>query len=136
MPIAFRCHFPRKRESSNRTRHLFSEGRGVLGPRLRADDNIVRPMHDIRWIREHKDKFDRGLARRGLAPLAAELIALDERRRIAISALEAAQARRNAASKEIGQAKARKDDARAQELMAEVAALKERVPGLEAEEKD
>jgi seryl-tRNA synthetase len=93
-------------------------------------------MHDIRWIREHKDEFDRGLSRRGLAPLAAELIALDERRRTAISALEAAQARRNAASKEIGQAKAKKDEARAQELMAEVTVLKERVPGLEAEEKD
>jgi seryl-tRNA synthetase len=93
-------------------------------------------MHDIRWIREHKDEFDRGLARRGLDPLAGELIALDERRRGAITALESAQARRNAASKEIGQANAKKDEARAQELMAEVSALKERVPGLEAEEKD
>jgi seryl-tRNA synthetase len=92
-------------------------------------------MHDIRWIREHKDEFDRGLTRRGLPPQGDELIELDERRRAAISKLEAAQARRNAASKEIGQAKAKKDEARAQALMAEVAELKTSVPALEEEEK-
>jgi len=34
-------------------------------------------MHDIRWIRENPDAFDRGLARRGLAAQSAALIALD-----------------------------------------------------------
>ena len=68
-------------------------------------DNLA--MHDIRWIRDNKDAFDRGLKRRGLAPEADKLLALDERRRHAILAFEQAQARRNAASKEIGQAKAK-----------------------------
>ena len=83
-------------------------------------------MHDIKWIRDKPDAFDRGLERRGLAPEAAGLLVLDEDRRAAIAKLEAAQARRNAASKEIGQAKAKKDEARAQALMAEVAELKTR----------
>src|SRR6266567_3722476 len=81
-------------------------------------------MHDIKWIREHAEEFDRGLARRGHPPAARALIALDEKRRAAIAKLESALARRNAASKEIGQAKAKKDEARAAALMAEVAGLK------------
>ncbi|HEY0439835.1 MAG TPA: serine--tRNA ligase, partial [Xanthobacteraceae bacterium] len=93
-------------------------------------------MHDIRWIRDNPEEFDRGLARRGLAPLAQELIALDERRRALITKLEQAQARRNAASKEIGEAKKAKDEARASALMAEVAELKTSIPTLEAQEKE
>jgi seryl-tRNA synthetase len=92
-------------------------------------------MHDIRWIRDNPDAFDRGLTRRGLAPQSAELIALDEKRRAAILKAEQAQARRNAASKDIGAAKKNKDEAAAQALMAEVAALKDTMPALEAEEK-
>ncbi len=92
-------------------------------------------MHDIRFIRENPEAFDRGLTRRGLAPQAAGLIALDEKRRIAIQAAEAAQARRNAASKEIGEAKKAKDEERAKALLAEVAALKESIPALEIAEK-
>lgn len=92
-------------------------------------------MHDIRFIREHPDAFDRGLARRGLAPQAAALIALDEARRGAIATLETAAARRNAASKEIGEAKKSKDDAKADSLLAEVAALKAALPAMEAQEK-
>ena len=92
-------------------------------------------MHDIKWIREHPDAFDRGLARRGLPAQSADLIALDEKRRKAILALEQAQARRNAASKEIGAAKKNKDEAAAAKLMAEVAQLKDAIPALEAEEK-
>jgi seryl-tRNA synthetase len=68
-------------------------------------------MHDIKWIREHSDTFDRGLQRRGLAPLSGKLLALDETRRAAITKSEQAQARRNAASKEIGEAKKNKDGA-------------------------
>jgi seryl-tRNA synthetase len=92
-------------------------------------------MHDIKWIRENPEAFDRGLARRGLAPEAMRLIAIDERRRAAIVKAEQAQARRNAASKEIGEAKKAKDEARAQALMAEVNALKSSIPALEVEEK-
>ena len=92
-------------------------------------------MHDIRWIREHKDEFDRALARRGLAGEADRLIAIDERRRAAIQKFEQAQARRNAASKEIGAAKAKRDEATAQALMAEVNELKTGIPALEAEAK-
>ena len=92
-------------------------------------------MHDIRFIRDNPDAFDRALARRGLAPEAKRLIALDEERRKKILELETAQARRNAASKGIGEAKKNKDEAKAKELMAEVAALKERLPEMEAQEK-
>jgi seryl-tRNA synthetase len=92
-------------------------------------------MHDIRFIRENPDAFDAALARRGLAGEATRLIARDEKRRAAIQAAESAQARRNAASKEIGEAKKNKDEERARALLAEVAALKENIPALEAEEK-
>jgi seryl-tRNA synthetase len=92
-------------------------------------------MHDIKWIREHPDAFDRGLARRGLVPEAARLIARDERRRAAIQKAEAALARRNAASKEIGAAKKSNEEATAQALLAEVGQLKAEIPALEAEEK-
>lgn len=93
-------------------------------------------MHDIRWIREHRDAFDRALARRGLAPAADRLLTLDERRRAAIAKLEAAQARRNAASKEIGEAKRKKEETRAAALIEEVARLKESMPALEAQERE
>src|SRR5215470_16916554 len=92
-------------------------------------------MHDIKWIRENPEAFDRGLARRGLAGEAARLIAIDERRRAAIVKAEQVQARRNAASKAIGEARKAKDEALAQALMAEVAELKASIPALEAEEK-
>jgi seryl-tRNA synthetase len=92
-------------------------------------------MHDIRFIRENPDAFDAGLARRGLPGEAKRLIALDEERRSAIQKLEAAQARRNAASKDIGEAKKNKDEARTKSLMAEVAELKDSIPNMEAAEK-
>jgi seryl-tRNA synthetase len=91
-------------------------------------------MHDIKWIRENQEAFDAAMARRGLPVMSVELLALDEHRRAAIAKLETAQARRNAASKEIGQAKAKKDEARAQELLAEVATLKDTIPALAADE--
>jgi len=89
-------------------------------------------MHDIKTIRDNPQAFDAALARRGLKPLSASLLAIDERRRAAILASERAQARRNAASKEIGDAKKAKDEARAARLMAEVAELKTTMPELEA----
>src|SRR3979411_27395 len=89
-------------------------------------------MHDIKWIRENPDAFDAALKRRGLEPLSAALLAIDEARRAAIVGSGQAQARRNSASKEIGDAKKAKDDARAAALMAEVTELKTTMPQLEA----
>ena len=91
-------------------------------------------MYDIKWIREHPEAFDKGLKRRGLPPLSGKLIALDEKRRAAITKSEQAQARRNAASKEIGAAKAKKDETLAAKLMAEVNELKTTMPALDAEQ--
>ena len=87
-------------------------------------------MFDIRWIRDHAAAFDAGLRKRGLAPgqdisSAAQLLALDEARRKIVTRLQEAQARRNAASKEVGKAKGANDEAAAGKLMAEVAALKD-----------
>src|SRR5713101_9121707 len=90
------------------------------------------PMHDIKSIRDNPAAFDAALKRRGLEPLSPSLLAIDEKRRAAIMASEQAQARRNAASKEIGDAKKAKDEARASKLMAEVAELKTTMPELEA----
>jgi seryl-tRNA synthetase len=92
-------------------------------------------MHDIRWIRDNAEAFDAALKRRGLEPQSPSLIALDEKRRTAIMAAEQALARRNAASKEIGDAKKNKDEARANALMAEVNELKTKLPELEAASK-
>jgi seryl-tRNA synthetase len=89
-------------------------------------------MHDIKWIRDNPAAFDAALKRRGMEPLSPSLLAIDEKRRTAILKAEQAQARRNAASKEIGDAKKAKDDARAAKLMAEVAELKTTMPELEA----
>ncbi|MTD96083.1 serine--tRNA ligase [Hyphomicrobium sp. xq] len=93
-------------------------------------------MFDIKWIRDNPEKFDAKLAARGLPPQSAELIALDEARRAHVTKLQEAQARRNAASKEIGAAKAAKDEAKANALMAEVAALKDQLAQGEAAERD
>jgi len=92
-------------------------------------------MHDIRLIRDNPEAFDAGLARRGLSPMASDLLALDEKRRAVITELQAGQTRRNEASKAIGAAKAAKDEATANALMAEVATLKTRLPELEEEER-
>src|SRR3954466_7653754 len=89
-------------------------------------------MHDIKSIRDNPQAFDAGLKRRGLQPMSAALLAIDEKRRAAILASEQAQARRNAASKQIGEAKKARDEARAAKLMAEVAELKTTMPELEA----
>lgn len=89
-------------------------------------------MHDIRLIRENPEAFDRGLARRGLEPLAAALIALDEERRAAVTEVQVAQSRRNEASKLIGAAMAKGDKEGAEAIKAEVAALKDAMPAMEA----
>ncbi|GAU84383.1 serine--tRNA ligase [Bosea sp. BIWAKO-01] len=92
-------------------------------------------MYDIKWIRENAEAFDTGLKRRGLAPLSSSLLVLDDSRRSAIAKAQATQERRNALSKEIGKAMGAKDVALADKLKAEVAALKDAQPALEAEEK-
>ncbi len=91
-------------------------------------------MHDIRLIRDDPAAFDAALARRRFEPRSAALAALDERRRALLTEIQAGQARRNEASKAIGAAKAQRDEATAATLMAEVAALKERMPAIEAQE--
>jgi seryl-tRNA synthetase len=92
-------------------------------------------MHDIRLIRENPAAFDAGLAKRGLAPMSADLLALDEKRRAISTQVQTCQARRNEASKLIGQAMAQKDLEKAEALKVEVAELKDRMPALEAEDR-
>ncbi|MCW5713881.1 MAG: serine--tRNA ligase [Bauldia sp.] len=92
-------------------------------------------MLDIKWIRENPDALDRALRSRNAAPLSARLIALDEQRRAHIAKVQAAQERRNAASKEIGKAKGAGDEGGAAALMAEVAEIKTFLSGAENEER-
>jgi len=83
-------------------------------------------MLDINWIRANAAAADAALAHRKNVPFSAsQLIAIDDERRAIITRLEEAQAARNAFSKQIGQAKAQKDEAKASELMAQVAHLKD-----------
>jgi seryl-tRNA synthetase len=89
-------------------------------------------MHDIKFIRDNPEAFDKGLSKRGLPAAAAALIGLDEERRGLTAKLQALQERRNAASKEIGQAMGKGDKARAEALKAEVARIKEGMPAEEA----
>ena len=84
-------------------------------------------MHDIRLVRDDPAAFDAALARRGIAAMSTELIALDERRRRATAQVQDALAERNALSKQIGQAMAAKDADRAAQLKSRVASLKDEV---------
>ncbi len=93
-------------------------------------------MHDIRLVRDDPAAFDAGLARRGVEPVSATLVALDEQRRAVATRMQEAQNRRNEASKAIGKAMAQGDSATADALKAEVAELKDTLPALEAEERD
>ena len=88
---------------------------------------ILFAMHDIKLIRDDPDGFDNGLKRRGLPPHSADVLKRDAELRALLTRLQTAQARRNEASKLIGQAKAKKDEAQAQALMAEVAGLKDEI---------
>lgn len=92
-------------------------------------------MHDVKAIRENSSRFDAGLQARGLDPQAAVILALDDRRRAVMVDLQAAQERRNAASKAIGAAMAAKDAATADALKQEVAGLKDRLSEAEAEQR-
>ena len=92
-------------------------------------------MHDIRTIRETPEAFDAALAKRGLSGVSSRVLALDAARREKIAAAEAALAARNAASKEVGQAKARGDEAEFERLRALVADKKDEIARLEEEAK-
>lgn len=93
-------------------------------------------MFDIKWIRANAEAFDAAVFRRkNVSVRSSDLLAIDDRRREIIGRLNEAQEKRNTLSKQIGQAKAQKDEAKAQELMAEVARLKEYIPTGEAEER-
>ena len=93
-------------------------------------------MHDIRLIRENPQAFDAGLARRGFEPMSATILAADAELRALQTAIQASLARRNEASKLIGQAMAQGDRDRAESLKSEVAALKEKLPAEEQAERD
>ena len=88
-------------------------------------------MHDIRAIREAPAAFDAALARRGLGPLSPEVLAIDADRRAAIHAAEEAKAAQNAASREVGAAKARGDEAEFARLRALVAEKKAEIAARE-----
>ena len=92
-------------------------------------------MHDIRAIRENPADFDAKMARRGLSGVSSEVLAIDEARRAKITAAEAAQAERNAASKEVGAAKAKGDEAEFERLRALVGEKKNEIARLEDEAK-
>lgn len=90
-------------------------------------------MHDIRAIRENPAAFDEGLRRRGLPPASPEILALDADRRAKIAAAETATADQNRASKDVGAAKARGDDAEFERLRALVSEKKAEIARLTAE---
>ena len=93
-------------------------------------------MHDIRLIRENPEGFDTGLARRGLAPQSATLLAIDEQSRAATRSSEELQSSAYAAAKAIGAAMGKGDKAEAERLKAEVADIKGTLPALEAKAKE
>ncbi|HWT41340.1 MAG TPA: serine--tRNA ligase [Sphingopyxis sp.] len=93
-------------------------------------------MHDIRLIRENPEAFDAGLARRGLEPLSARIVAADASLRALQTEIQGSLARRNEASKLIGQAMAQGDKDKAEALKAEVADLKTALPAREDAERE
>ncbi len=92
-------------------------------------------MHDIRAIRDNPAAFDAALSRRGLAPVSSDILAIDEERRGLIHAAETAQADQNRASKDVGAAKARGDEAAFEQLRALVADKKAEIARLGDEAK-
>ncbi|MCB2072421.1 MAG: serine--tRNA ligase [Novosphingobium sp.] len=93
-------------------------------------------MHDIRLIRDDPESFDAALARRGVEPSSAAILALDAERRAVATRMQEAQSRRNEASKAIGKAMGQGDTDTAEALKAEVAELKQTLPELETQERE
>ena len=92
-------------------------------------------MHDLKYIRENPEAFDAALKRRGAEAVSAKILMLDEKRRAAQTEMQAAQARRNEASKAIGAAMGKGDTATADALKTEVAMLKDAAPHVEEQER-
>lgn len=92
-------------------------------------------MHDLKQIRDKPEAFDAAMVKRGGDPVATAILALDARNRALLTELQTGQARRNEASKMIGQAKAQGDEERAAALMAEVGELKAQLPGIEEQQR-
>ena len=93
-------------------------------------------MLDIRWIRENPEEFDQALAKRGMAGLSSEILALDKSWRDCVSQLQEAQTQRNSLSKDIGKAKASGDNETADALISRVAELKVQIQNGEEEERE
>ncbi|MBD8554621.1 serine--tRNA ligase [Rhizobium sp. CFBP 8762] len=93
-------------------------------------------MLDIKWIRDNPEALDAALAKRGAAPVSADIISLDEKRRGLVQTLQDMQARRNSASKDIGAAMAAGEKDRAEALKAEVATLKTAFPAAQDDERN
>ena len=93
-------------------------------------------MHDIRAIRENPAAFDVALARRGVSDASSDLLRIDGERRAAILAAETAQAEQNKASKEVGAAKGRGDEAEFERLRTLVAQKKAEVADMNARAKE
>ncbi|MBT9382283.1 serine--tRNA ligase [Pseudooceanicola sp. CBS1P-1] len=93
-------------------------------------------MHDIRTIRDNPAAFDAALSRRGASAMSSQVLALDEARRTKIREAETAQAEQNAASKLVGAAKAKGDEAEFERLRALVAEKKSAVAAMQAEAKE
>jgi seryl-tRNA synthetase len=93
-------------------------------------------MHDLKYIRENPEAFDAALKRRGAEAVSGTILSLDEKRRALQTEMQAAQARRNEASKAIGAAMAMGDAATAEALKSEVAKLKDTAPQMEEQERD
>ena len=93
-------------------------------------------MHDIRLIRDDPEGFDAILARRGVDPVSAQILALDEERRALTTKLQEMQSRRNEASKAIGMAMGQGDKDKAEALKAEVAELKQSMPAIEEQDRE
>ena len=93
-------------------------------------------MFDVKWIRTNPEQFDASMKRRGLEPQSANIISLDDARKATVQQLNEWQERRNASSKQIGQAKAQGDEEKAQALLKEVADLKSQVQAGEEKERE
>ena len=93
-------------------------------------------MHDIRAIRENPAAFDAAMARRGVSDASSEILKADEARRARIQAAETAQAEQNRASKEVGAAKAKGDEAEFERLRALVGEKKAEVAAMQTEAKE
>jgi len=92
-------------------------------------------MHDIKAIRDNPDFFDMGLARRGLSPMAADLLAIDAEKREYMQKLQDAQAVRNEISKGVGEAIKAGDKVTADELKSQVSSLKDLIASGEARQR-